>query len=407
MPLIVDVDHTSRAWLALQQHDRAWQPWKAQSDSRNERHATTLAANRAGQHESHHTLWPLELPRWQQGQAHHSSGHYAHTACAGRYGQARAEVALELSTATPMLPLVSLDVSAHSRHTVSTMICSATHANDHAGSALLDKINHPDLLAQIFQRLPVGDQCFTISMVSKQWRQWAAEKLAAINAAARKASSHLLGSIPIYHIPGWWVKRVWRDLDVAQQKQLMKRAAYYGDMSTLKFVGRTGCLISYLLSRAAAAGGQLEALRWARSKGAAWDSEVCAHAAMNGHLPVLAWARRNGCPWSEETCRQAALNGHLSVLRWARQHGCAWDKRTCSSAAYSGHLAVLQWVRGQGCPWDKWVCGYAACNGHLEVMQWAWRNGCPCDFQYCVVISRREGHGDVVRWCEEIIAMGA
>lgn len=44
--------------------------------------------------------------------------------------------------------------------------------------AVLDSIRHPDVLALIFQRLPIGDQCFTVSRVSKQWRQWAADTLA-------------------------------------------------------------------------------------------------------------------------------------------------------------------------------------------------------------------------------------
>lgn len=267
-----------------------------------------------------------------------------------------------------------------------------------------DSITHPDMLALIFQHLPVGVQCFTVSLVSKQWRQWAAAKQAVVQAEAKRMDYSIIGSHPLYQLPLWWVKREWRGLGRAQQQRVMERAAYHGDMATLEPTRCTGCPLSVFTTWMAAAGGQLAALQWARANGSDWGVTVCSLAARNGHLPLLQWARQDGCPWGVRTCSGAAANGHLSVLQWARQNGCPWDEDTCRAAAANGHLSVLQWARRGSCPWDEGTCRAAAEGGHLSVLQWARLNGCPCNLQECISIARQEGRDDVVQWCEKVPA---
>lgn len=90
-------------------------------------------------------------------------------------------------------------------------------------AALLDSISHPDVLARIFQRLPVGDQCFTVSLTSNQWRQWAASRQAEVQAEAQHLEevNNFLSSLALHHSPLIWVKREWHGLGAFQQQWVM------------------------------------------------------------------------------------------------------------------------------------------------------------------------------------------
>lgn len=207
----------------------------------------------------------------------------------------------------------------------------------------------PELLFQIFERLPTSVQCLTVSMVGKQWRQRAAEKLAAVEAEWKQfqpenglmCSNFLCKRLPLYQLPTWWVKREWHGLGVGQQQQVMRHAAYYGNMDTLAFAFRSGFPLVDGVTRAAAAGGQLTALQWARAHGAARGKLVCTYVARNGYLSAMQWARLHGCEWDKETCLAAA-----------RERGApGWDEWTCYFAAFNGDLPMLQWSREQG-----WQC---------------------------------------------------
>lgn len=278
-----------------------------------------------------------------------------------------------------------------------------TRAQRHA--AQIASISHPDVLAQVFEHLPLGDQCFTVSRLSKQWRQWAAPKHAmAKRPRPARHNMGLYGARTWYQPPLWWVQEAWDDLTRLQRYCAAARAAFNGNLAVLEFALRDAdCHVSNVCL-AAASGGQLEALKVARKSGCPWNEHVSYWAASDGRLAMLQWARRNGCPWDAWTCACAAAAGHLRLLQWARENGCPWDVATCSSAALHGRRAVLQWAHRHGCPWDKGTCACAAERGHLSVLQWAFCYGCPCDLGRCWELAMHHKHDDVVRWCEQMAA---
>jgi hypothetical protein len=244
----------------------------------------------------------------------------------------------------------------------------------------------PDALGLVFNRLPRGEQAFTVGLVSRSWRAWAA-----------------LRRVALADAPPWLVRAAWPTLDATQRHAALARPSREGCMELLQLARQEGCPLGKRSAgrrRAAATwrccggrasraapgtlgragrrprGGHLEVLRWARQQGCPWGALTCS-AAARGHLAVLQWARQQGCPWGETTCSEAALGGHLEVLQWAQQQGCPWGETTLSEAALGGHLEVLQWARQQGCPWDQRVSAGAARSGHWELLQWAAQHGCP------------------------------
>jgi hypothetical protein len=185
----------------------------------------------------------------------------------------------------------------------------------------------PGLLGLAFQRLPAGEQAFTVGGLSREWCAWAAPRRAALADERGRCAAAA---------PAWLVKQVWDGLDWWPRRCQLWRAAWYGSLDVLK---------------------------WAYQREPAFvihHPNICSAAAHNGHLEVLQWARQQGCPWGTATCWLAAEAGHLAVLQWARQHGCPWDEETCAWAAEGGHLELLRWARQQGCPWDKSACAWAA-----------------------------------------------
>lgn len=92
-------------------------------------------------------------------------------------------------------------------------------------AALVDSISHPDVLVKIFQHLPLGDQCCTVSMVSKHWRQWAAGRQAFVMDQMFWVMTPL-GYIAIFRVPLWYVRREWSRLCAAQREHVAQRAAY-------------------------------------------------------------------------------------------------------------------------------------------------------------------------------------
>jgi hypothetical protein len=193
----------------------------------------------------------------------------------------------------------------------------------------------PGLLGLVFQRLPRGEQAFTVGALSREWHAWAAPRRAALAGEDCRCTA-----AP----PLWLIQEAWPGLDNVGRSNACVRAA--GDAA-------------------------LCSLQWLYQQGCPWGGGTCEAAARGGHLEVLQWAREQGCPWDEETCSLAAFSGHLEVLQWARQHGCRWSEETCEDAIFYGHLQVLQWAHQQGGPFDKAHClALAKVTLHTEVVEW-------------------------------------
>lgn len=217
---------------------------------------------------------------------------------------------------------------------------SKRHAQDEREQQRrLDLIRHPAILEHVWERLPPQDRAFTIRLVHKEGRRWAAE---------HEPPPASFGAVDLaLPPPVWLLRRKWPAFRTEQRGRLEQRAAFHG---------------------------LLEQLQWMIAQpnraGAVRGAKLCTLAAKGGHLAVLQWARWQGCPWDETTCQGAAEGGHLAVLQWAWRYDCPRDKWTCEGAARGGHLAVLLWARQYGCPWDEWTCKGAARGGHLAVLQW-------------------------------------
>ncbi|GBF90358.1 hypothetical protein Rsub_02464 [Raphidocelis subcapitata] len=206
-----------------------------------------------------------------------------------------------------------------------------------------------DVLARIFSFLPPGDTVLMVPRLSKALAAEAAPRVVKLRtestALRDKARSEVYASFPV---PLWALQEAWPRLTQEQQTNAAARAAFHGDLATLRWA--------------------LRALPQRDDAGALY----CEAAAAGGQLEALQCARALGCEWRKTTCEAAAAGGHLAVLQWTRaqEPPCPWDKWTCSAAARHGHLAVLQWLRAQQppCPWDEWTCRDAAEGGHLAVL---------------------------------------
>ncbi|GBF93549.1 hypothetical protein Rsub_06269 [Raphidocelis subcapitata] len=262
----------------------------------------------------------------------------------------------------------------------------ATTTMDVAAAAL-----PPDLLARICSLLLPGDAILTVPRLNKALAVAAAPRvaelrkaMAALQEAARRTWWLSRREYQSFSVPLWALQEAWPQLTRQQRAYGAARAAFHGDLATLRWALPQRDDAGTLCCATAASGGQLEALQCARALGCEWSADTCSEAARGGHLAVLQWARTQQppCPWGARTCMAAAEGGHLAVLQWlrAQQPPCPWDWETCRAAAEGGHLAVLQWARAQQppCPWGAGTCMAAADCGHLAVLQWARAQQPPC-----------------------------
>ena len=272
-----------------------------------------------------------------------------------------------------------------------------------------------DLLAQVCSFLPPGDVLLTVLRVSKALAAAVAPRAADLRAEAQASAVgawwNMSSAYKTFSIPLWALQEAWPELGIQQRARATARAAFHGDLATLRWA--LPQLDDGDLCCAAAAGGQLEALQYMRALGCAWsrfipwgfDRDACQAAAQGGHLAVLQWVRAQEppCPWDKRTCSEAAYGGHLAVLQWARaqEPPCPWDEGVCSFAASGGFLAVLQWWRAQQppCPWDDSACGAAAKTGRLAMLQWlrAQQPPCPWSVVTCSAAAE-EGQLVVLEW---------
>ncbi|GBF93561.1 hypothetical protein Rsub_06281 [Raphidocelis subcapitata] len=313
-------------------------------------------------------------------------------------------------------------------------------ARAHAAAAVTAALPN-DLLARICSFLPSGDAITTVPRLNKAWAAAAAPRVAELRKVARALREEALRTpwlggwdYATLSVPLWALQEAWPQLTGGRRKLATARAAFHGDLATLRWALPQRDDDGWLHCAAAAAGDQLEALQCARALGCGWGSNVCGQAARSGHLAVLQWlraqqppchwdsvtctdaagdghlavlqwlrAQQPPCPWSDLTCREAAQGGHLAVLQWARaqQPPCPWNKETCGAAAQGGHLAVLQWLRAQQppCPWDEWTCRAAAQGGHLAVLQWArtQQPPCPWDAKRCFDVAADAATAEWIR----------
>ena len=299
---------------------------------------------------------------------------------------------------------------------------AATHAQERAARVHVQgrqQRHLPDNAVQlVFERLPLGDQVFTVSVLSRAWWRWSQPQQQELQ--ERRQQVQLEEDID-YTVPLWLGQKAWPALTELQCARLFRRAARHGDISALHWMweqqreqpfSALGDLDweCFMACREAAlpSGGHLEALRLLCALQPPCDlsSQVCAAAAQGGHLIALQWMRAQDppCRWDESECAGAAGCGQLAVLQWlrARDPPCPWNERACMYAAESGQLAVLQWLRAQDppCPWDESACWEAASSGELAVLRWLRSQDppCPWDQEECFIAA--EG-GDVGDWIEQ------
>jgi hypothetical protein len=124
----------------------------------------------------------------------------------------------------------------------------------------------------------------------------------------------------------------------------------------------------------------------------------CNDAARRGDIEDLGEFRSQ---WTEETCAIAAREGHLNVVKWLRKNGCPWNDCTISWSARTGQLKVIQWAVKNLCTIDSLACAFAAQAGHLHVLEWMVENEFPWCKDNCLMLARRNGRKDVVKWLKK------
>jgi hypothetical protein len=138
------------------------------------------------------------------------------------------------------------------------------------------------VLCLALDRLPVGEQCFAISRVTRECAAWAAPRAAALAAhvKAAEAESDVTAALACFSVPLWLLQEAWPGLTPGQRLRAAARAAAHGDTATLSWAlraqsyGDDEMVSSTLICTAAAAGGHVEALQTARAAGCAWSDAV-------------------------------------------------------------------------------------------------------------------------------------
>ena len=200
-----------------------------------------------------------------------------------------------------------------------------------------------DALQLVFDCLPLGEQLFTVSALSRAWRRQAQPKQRELQERRRQLEEGS-GFGSAYAVPLWLGEKAWPALTQVQRKCWFVRAARHGDVSALRWIWQqqrkqpfrvVGDPQFSAMCMAAAAGGQLEALQLLRALRPPYGlrSVVCTAAAQGGHLAVLQWLRAQDppCPWNADVCSEAAGGGHFAVLQWLRAQDppCPWDEDAC------------------------------------------------------------------------------
>lgn len=95
----------------------------------------------------------------------------------------------------------------------------------------IESISHPSLNQAIFERLPLSEQCLTVSRIGRNWRQWAAPKKAELE---QQLAAFTEAWYPTPCLPLWSVLEAWHEMSYNQCWKALRRAARCGDLAFFK-----------------------------------------------------------------------------------------------------------------------------------------------------------------------------
>ncbi|KAL4113524.1 hypothetical protein QTP88_017136 [Uroleucon formosanum] len=149
-----------------------------------------------------------------------------------------------------------------------------------------------------------------------------------------------------------------------------------GNLLFLKYLHEQGCPWSEETSMYAILGGNLKCLEYIHANGCPWSESTCYEAVNSKNFECLKFVVENGCPLTENAINLAAVD-NLLFLKYLHEHGCPWSVETCAAATVD--LDCLRYLHANGCPWDVSTCTMAIENDEFDSLKFAVENGCPLD----------------------------
>ncbi|GBF92424.1 hypothetical protein Rsub_04528 [Raphidocelis subcapitata] len=257
----------------------------------------------------------------------------------------------------------------------------ATAAGRRAASA--SAVSDPNLLAQIFDRLPPGAQCFTVCLVSREWRGWAEPRRAELRreVEARRGSRCWEGA---FSPPPWLLRAAWPGLSPLARRRAVQRAAFGGDVGALAWARAADACDG--------AGYGLDGGGGADNGNAGGGSSVVSSGGSSSIIRSTAGSYSCGAPAPAAAAPAAPAAAACGpVFR---------SSFICHSAARGGQVPALRLLLRWGCPCDKWGVWAAASYGQVAALSFLVGAGRPWDREHCLQVARSGGHRAVIDWID-------
>lgn len=156
------------------------------------------------------------------------------------------------------------------------------------------------------------------------------------------------------------------NVDNLSHDNILKWAAYGGNLQLFKYLHRNGHLIDNNVILTAAVGCHLDILKYlltnnhnkiitekkftAASKNIECLDYLCEIILNNPGLYP------DGCPWNVKIFSNIIKTGKLDKIIEYRNKGCPWDKKMCYTAFKKGYIDILKYLHQNGCEWDQNIC---------------------------------------------------
>ncbi|KAL4113574.1 hypothetical protein QTP88_017181 [Uroleucon formosanum] len=173
-----------------------------------------------------------------------------------------------------------------------------------------------------------------------------------------------------------------------------------GNLLFLKYLHEQGCPWSAVTSKYAIWGRNLKCLEYIHANGCPWSESTCYEAVISQNFECLKFVVENGCPLTENAINQAAVD-NLLFLKYLHERGCPWSVETFARAASTGDLDCLKYLQANGCPWDVSTCTNAVKNQHFSCLEFVVNNGCPLNSPQPALEAASIGNLTILKYLHE------
>ena len=166
-------------------------------------------------------------------------------------------------------------------------------------------------------------------------------------------------------------------------------AALYGHFDIIKwcYKNNLGTIYNNLCMQSACQYGDIKIVKWLFERFFPVDKYCGYHACYFGHLDILKFLISKGYMIDVICYNHAAENGNIHILKYLddlARHDLSmpwWDETTIVSAVENNQLKIVKYLRKNNCKWDSYATYSAYDNKHMELLYWLIENKCPISYK--------------------------